>query len=574
MHDAMNPGTGDDRMARRRRSAWLDAQLLPWRGPHRWSLACTVAAGWLLVAQAAAIATIADRVFAARGSPASLAWVFAALVLVLLLRVALAAAGQHATAAVAEGVKPVLRARIAAAVHARGPLWLRRRRSGALAELSVGHVDAMEGYYAGYLPARVETALVPPAILVAVSCADWVAGLVLLLTAPLVPVFMMLAGWGAEAAGRRQLVALSRAGAHFADRLRGLDLIRAYGRAGAELQGVAAAADDVRDRSMLVLRIAFVSSAVLEFFASISIALLAVYFGFAYLGLLDMRGVAIPLSTGVFCLLLAPEFYAPLRRLAAHYHDRANALAAAAEIESALGALPAADDVAEETDATPEPLAPDAPVIVARGLVLRHADAAKPVLDGISFALARGERLALAGASGCGKSSLLEAIAGWLPPEAGTLEATATRIALAGQRPWLFHGSITDNIRLGDSTADDARVRAAAEAAQVWRFARELPQGLDTLLGERGFGLSGGEARRVGLARALLQAPDLLLLDEPTAFLDPATEAALLAALGAFARGRTVVVATHSPAAMAWAGRVLSLPAGVLHAYVPAGAKP
>ena len=560
----MTPEAGDDRTARRRRSAWLDAQLPPWRGRHRLSLACTVAAGWLLVPQAAAIAAIAQGVFVAHVPPASLAWTFALFGAVLLLRVALTAVGQRAAASVAEGVKPALRARIAAAVHARGPSWLRGQRSGALAELSVGHVDALDGYYAGYLPARAETMLVPIAILVAVFCVDWVAGLVLLVTAPLVPVFMMLVGWGAEAAGRRQLVALSRAGAHFADRLRGLDLIRAYGRADAELQGVAAAADDVRDRSMQVLRIAFLSSTVLEFFASISIALLAVYFGFTYLGLLDIRGVALPLSIGMFCLLLAPEFYAPLRRLAAHYHDRANALAAAAEIESALGALPEAVVAAEAVDAKPVPLAPSAPAIVARGLVLRHAGAAHPVLDGVSFAVMHGERLALVGASGCGKSSLLEAVAGWLLPEAGTLDVADARIALAGQRPWLFHGSIADNIRLGDPAADDMRVRAAAEAAQVWRFARELPQGLDTVIGERGFGLSGGEARRVALARALLHAPDILLLDEPTAFLDPATEADLLASLDTFARGRTVMMATHSPAAMAWVGRVLSLPEGTL----------
>lgn len=522
-----------------------------------------VASGVLLVAQAAAIAWIAGTVFAAGRDPRALLPAFASLACVLLVRVALGAFAQHASIDVVEGVRLRLRSRIASAVHARGPLWLRGQRSGALAELSVGHVDAMEGYYAGYLPARAEAIFVPPVILVAVFCVDWIAGLVLLFTAPLVPLFMMLAGWGAEAAGRRQLLALARAGAHFADRLRGLDLIRAYGRVDAELQGVAAAADDVRDRSLQVLRIAFLSSTVLEFFASLSIALIAVYFGFTFLGLLDLRGVAIPLSAGLFCLLLAPDFYAPMRRLAAHYHDRANALAASAEIESTLGALPGA-----EVAAAPSPrLLPDvaaSTIVEARGLALRHAALSRPVFDGVTFALERGARLALVGHSGCGKSSLLDAMAGVMPPAGGALHvASGIRIALAGQRPWLFHGSIAENLRLGAPDVDASRLRAVVEAVQLQHVVDRLPHGLDTVIGERGFGLSGGEARRVGLARALLRDADLLLLDEPTAFLDAGTEAALLPSLDAFAAGRTVVVATHSRAVMAWAGRVLRLPEGV-----------
>src|SRR5690606_39407727 len=208
--------------------------------------------------------------------------------------------------------------------------------------------------------------------------------------------------------------------------------------------------------------------------------------------------------------------------------------------------------------------------IVAADLVLRHRDADAPVLAGLSFALARGERLALVGPSGAGKSSLLEALVGWMPAAEGRLQLPAgARIALAGQRPWIFRGTLADNIRLGDPDADDAAVQAAAEAAQVWRFARRLPRGLDTPVGERGLGLSGGEARRVALARALLRDPAILLLDEPTAFLDAATEGDLLAALDAFAPGRIVVVATHSLPVMAWAGRVLRLPAGVIASVPP-----
>jgi ATP-binding cassette subfamily C protein CydD len=291
----------------------------------------------------------------------------------------------------------------------------------------------------------------------------------------------------------------------------------------------------------------------------------------------------------VFCLLLAPEYYAPLRRLAAHYHDRANALAALDEIDSALEDFDSTEGVgaasrrellaanaptlrpqgAKARGGTPLPQgglpvesAGAAPTVLqVRDLGLRPLGATHDVLTGVSFDLAVGDRLALAGPSGCGKSTLLDALAGWLPATVGRLSMPeGTRIGYASQRPYLFHGSIADNLRMADPQASDAQVRAAAEAAQVMRFARNLPRGLETMIGERGFGLSGGEARRIALARVFLRDPQLLLLDEPTAFLDPETETALLAMLAEFARGRMLVLATHSPAAMRMAGKVLWLP--------------
>lgn len=532
---------------------------------------CCVMGGWLLVPQAAAIAWIIQAAIVGHATMRELQAALALLLLVGMLRAGFGWISRRQADAAVESIRPHLRGEVMRRLSAAGPLWLRQRRSGELAELMGTHVDAMEGYFGGYRLARIEVVAVPPLILVAVFFVDRVVGTLLLVTLPLIPMFMMLAGWGAEAASRRQLQALARMGGHFADRLRGLGLIRLYGRGDAELSSVRDAAEGVRMRSLKVLRIAFLSSAVLEFFASLGVAMVAVYLGLSYLGMLDLRTTPLNLGMGVFCLLLAPEYYAPLRRLAAHYHDRANALAALDEIDTAfVGAGPARDafhmDEAKASRAGPAPtIMKDRDVLHARGLFLRPLGSDRDVLTDLSFDLPAGAHLALAGPSGCGKSTLLDALAGWLKPGAGELAFPADlRIGYAPQRPYLFHGSLADNLRMADPQATDEALHAAAEAAQVMRFARRLPQGLDTVVGERGFGLSGGEARRVALARVFLRDPQLLLLDEPTAFLDPETEEALLASLARFAHGRTLVLATHSHAAMRMAGKVLWLPEAVM----------
>ncbi|MCW0457008.1 thiol reductant ABC exporter subunit CydD [Xanthomonas sacchari] len=558
---------------------WLEALAVAARGRQRLAAAAISASGALLIVQAGAIAWLVQALLVERHDLAQALPAFGLLALVLVLRAGLGAAAQRAAGDVADAAKLELRRRVYRQLLQRGPLWLRGQRNGELGELLLAHGDALDGYYAGYRPARWEVSVVPLLIVLAVAWSDWVVGLILLFTAPLVPIFMMLVGWGAEAAGRRQLRELARMGGHFADRLKGLGLLRLYGRGDDELRGIAAAAEGVRERTLKVLRIAFLSSTVLEFFASVSVAIVALYLGLSYLGMIALHGSVPTLGTGVFCLLLAPEFYAPLRRLAAHYHDRANALAAAAEVERLLESLPQATDApaahaegaAVPNDAAAEAMpvaAPstsasrEVPLLQARALHLRPLGARCDAVQGLDVDLHAGQRLALVGPSGSGKSTLLEALAGWLPPRAGTLQVRkGLRIGYAGQRPYLFHGSIADNLRLADPQASAAQLHAAAEAAQVLRFAARLPQGLDTPIGERGFGLSGGEARRIGLARLLLRDPELLLLDEPTAFLDADTEADLLHTLAEFARGRSVIVATHSEAALRWADTVLRLPA-------------
>lgn len=564
--DGLSPEAETARQ-RRVRTAWLADLARSARGRQRLAALCISLSGALLIGQAAAIAWLVQQVLVERVPLASGLPVLAGLAVILVLRTLLGSATQAAAGDVADAARLALRERVFARLLGHGPLWLRQRRTGELGELMLHHGDAIESYYSGFLPVRTEVVVVPLLILAAAAWVDWVVALILLFTAPLVPFFMMLVGWGAEAAGRAQLGELARMSGHFADRIKGLGLLRLYGRGDAELEGIEAAAEGVRVRTLKVLRIAFLSSTVLEFFASVSVAMVALYLGLSYLGMMSLHAAVPTLGAGLFCLLLAPEFYAPLRRLAAHYHDRANALAAAAEVERLLQSLPDEQGLIENEVAplAVEPAEAALPPLQAQGLVLRPLGAPQDVLQDLDLRLEPGQRLALVGPSGSGKSTLLEALAGWLPPRAGKLQLRpGVQVAYASQRPYLFHGSIADNLRLADPGASDARLRAVAEAAQVLQFAQRLPLGLDTVIGERGFGLSGGEARRIGLARLLLRDPQVLLLDEPTAFLDADTEAALLRSLAAYARGRSVVVATHSPAVIAWADRCLLLPEGRL----------
>ncbi|OAD14746.1 thiol reductant ABC exporter subunit CydD [Achromobacter insolitus] len=559
----------------RAQSRWLMALAKAARLPLMLAGAAPLVSGALLVVQAWLLASVLDAAIVRDVPRQDLLSDILAIAGLMLLRACITWAGERAGADAAERIKRHVRQSLFNRLVRKGPYWSRGQASGELASAVVDQVEALDGFFAKYLPAMAAAAMLPVAFSVVLLPMDVIAGLVLLITAPLIPLFMALVGWGAQGASRRHLRAFARLSGFFADRLRGLSTLKLHGRAEAEAASVVAASDALRQRTMSVLRIAFLSSAVLEFFAALGVAGVAVYIGLTYLGFLDLRWSPLTLQAGLFCLLMAPEVYAPLRQFAAHYHDRAAALAAVSQISLLFDGLPQEGDVSAETvsDGRQPARQGGGAALAIAGLHLDAPGRSQAVLSDAGLTLAAGEHAALMGPSGIGKSSLIEAIARLRPFE-GDIRidglrlpewdeaALRERVALIGQKPQLLAGSIADNIRLGRPDASDAELQAAARRACVLEFADALPQGLATPLGGRGHGLSGGQAQRVALARLFLRDPGLILLDEPTAHLDEATQARVLDAILEFSSGRTLLLATHAPAVAARLGRTLRVAAG------------
>jgi ATP-binding cassette, subfamily C, bacterial CydD len=420
---------------------------------------------------------------------------------------------------------------------------------------------------------RAVTACLAPAVILAVIFpASWVVGTLLALATPIVPINMAVTGLGAEAASRRQLHQVAQLSGQVLERLQAMSTLRALGAIGHQRRLVERAATDLAHRTAAVLRIAFLASSALEWVSTFAIGMVAMYVGATLLGYVraSLLPVHLGAQAGVFVLLLAPAYFAPLRRYAAAYHQRQEALAAA-DILAPLGTAAAAapGTAAPGTAArTPVPPSRSAPGVALDGVTVRFAGRPRPALSNVSVVAGPRTVLGVAGPSGSGKSTLLKVAGGWLRPSAGrvlidgTPAAGSARALLIGQHPYLFSGTLGDNIALGQPGAARSRIWAAAEAAQLTGLLGRLPDGLDTVLGERGWSISGGEAQRVALARAFLSDAGFVLVDEPTAHLDAATEAALLEPLARLLRGRTALVASHSDAVLGLADRVIDLDGG------------
>ncbi|MDW7746004.1 thiol reductant ABC exporter subunit CydD [Halomonas sp.] len=512
------------------------------------------AAGLLTIAQLVLLAGFISRLLVDGAPLAELAPLLAGLLATLALR----ALALYLQETLAQAASLRIRRRARRAHLARlGPVRLTSRHSASLASQLVEQVEALDGYFARFQPQLWLAVLVPLPVLLAALWLDWLAATFLLVSAPLIPLFMALVGMGAERLNREQFAAVARLSGHFIDRVRGITTLQLFGRTEQATREVHAAADDYRRRSMRTLRLAFLSSAVLEFFASVAIAVVAIYVGFGLLGYIAYGPAEeLTLFSGLLVLLLAPEFFQPLRSLSQHYHDRAAALGAAEGLVALLNEAPDAGRL----PGTAVP-APSRDVLVELEAASVEHPGRGRVLGPVDLTLAAGDVVAVTGPSGVGKSSLLQLLAGFVAPASGSVRvAEGLGLAWMDQRPLLIQGSLADNLRLAAPDVNEAEMRAALARADLGELLVGLPRGLETRLGERGVGLSGGQAQRLALARVFLSRASLVLLDEPTASLDAETEGQLIEALQGLAEeGRALVIATHHPALMALASRRLSL---------------
>lgn len=521
--------------------------------------ALVVPQAWLLARAVAPVVT--THVPLAAAVPLMLA-----ILPLLALRFILARAADGAALAAAARVKAKVRARLLVHLQTLGPARLAHRPSGEVAAAALDGVDALEPFVARYLAHLGSLAVLPVLILAVVFPRDWISGLVLLATAPVIPLFMVLLGQGAERLNRRQWRRLARLSALLLDGLQRLATLKALNVTEREAERLEAASEAYRQSTMSVLRVAFLSSLALEFFATVAIAVVAVLIGFR---LLDGT---LGLEAGLFVLLLAPEFYAPLRQLGTDYHARMEALAAAEGIMALLS--------------EPVPGAGTAQPPLSGGLALRCEgvdfawEPGRSAVAGLSLELEPGTITAMVGPSGAGKSTLLSLLLGFIAPQAGRVlvggEGRAEHdlatvdpaywmrhVALVPQRPHMFAGSVRDNIAMGHDHLSLEDIRAAARLAVADDFIAALPQGYDTPLGEHGQTLSGGQVQRLALARAFLK-PEaaLVLMDEGTAGLDRETEAAVSCALRRLAAGRTVLIVAHRLETVRRADRIVFMEEG------------
>ncbi|MFC9822209.1 thiol reductant ABC exporter subunit CydD [Streptomyces erythrochromogenes] len=544
----------------------IDPRLLRYARSTRLFLGAVVALGLagagLVVGQAMLIAEIVVGAFEQGLDGEALRSPLLLLAAVALGRALIAWLTELAAHRASAAVKSELRGRLLDRAAELGPGRPGGQRTGSLVSLATRGVDALDDYFSRYLPQLGLAVVVPVAVLARIVTEDWVSAAIIVVTLPLIPVFMVLIGMATQSRMDRQWRLLSRLSGHFLDVVAGLPTLKVFGRAKAQAESIRKITDDYRRATMRTLRIAFLSSFALELLATLSVALVAVTIGMRLVhGELD-------LYTGLVILILAPEAYLPLRQVGAQYHAAAEGLAAAEEIFEVLETPDAGPaGTAELPGGAPLRIEIDGVAVRYEG---RDEDSPRPV----SLTVGPGECVALTGPSGAGKSTLLQVLLGFVRPTAGRVRIAGVdlaelspehwreRIAWVPQRPHLFAGTVAENVRLARPAARDSEVTAALKDAGAWEFVSALPRGAETLLGEGGVGLSAGQRQRLALARAFLADRPVLLLDEPTAALDGETEAGIVDAVRRLSSGRTVLLVVHRPALLAVADRVVRMTAG------------
>ncbi|MFT8804880.1 MAG: thiol reductant ABC exporter subunit CydD [Acetobacter aceti] len=499
-------------------------------------------------------------------------WPLPAFVLIALARIAISFLSENASATAGRNARSRLRNEVLGSIVGAGPAVLRHAHSGALAALVVDRIEALDGYFTRWAPASVLWVASPAVLVVLTALVQPGAALVLALCGLFVPFSQALFGIGAAVASRKQFLAMTRLQARFLDRMRGIATIVLAGRADDEAQRLGQAADDLRKRTMKILRVAFLSSAAIDCAMIVALILIALIDGRhvqAAIHTTDAATFRTMVTSSLFALLIVPEFFVPLRGLALAYQDRALVQGAAADIL----ALP--EETASSGETRQLRVASNEGIAIAFENVSFVWDEARGrALDDVSFSVAARETVILSGPSGAGKSTVMELLLGFIRPTSGritfngvdmqTIAPTSLMhlISWIGQRPILFAGSLRENILFARPDASEEELEQAICAASVDRFLGSLPDGIETMIGEGGFGLSGGQAQRIAIARAYLKNAPVLLLDEPTAYLDPVTEGDVFESLETLARNRTVILASHSTALQAFQGQRIELADG------------
>ena len=555
----------------------VDQRLLGSAQPARAGLTLTVGLGWLagvvLVTQAWFLSQVINGVFLEGSTLAQVRSLLLILLLLSLARAGLSWGSEVSANCVANQVKTDLRGRLSGHLLALGPAYAHGERSGELANTAVEGVEALDAYFSQYLPQLALAALVPLTVLIFVFRLDLLSGLVLLLTAPLIPIFMVLIGNLAEGLTRRQWISLSRMSAHFLDVLQGMPTLKLLGRSRDQIQTIAQISDRFRQTTLGVLRVAFLSALVMEMVATLSTAVVAVEIG---LRLLYGR---MAFEEAFFILLLAPEFYLPLRQLSARFHDSMPGVAAAQRIFEILGVKAEREDKDKDEVQVKARVEAEAEFKLNLNLNFSNVhyaydDGERTALKGLSFQIASGQRVALVGPSGAGKSTVAYLLLRFIEPDQGVItvddiplghipvRAWRAQVAWVPQNLYLFHASVAENIRLARAEASLDEVVWAAQQAHAHDFIGALPQGYDTLVGERGARLSGGQAQRIALARAFLKDAPLLILDEATANLDPEEETRIQESMERLMRGRTALVIAHRLPTVYRADQILVMQGG------------
>lgn len=529
---------------------WLRAQQEPIKKLMRVNIVLATLSALILVAQTYFLATLLDKLIMQNVPRDELIPYFLGLIIGFGMRAIILWVREKIGFQSGQLLRNHIRQKILDKIHLVGPATINQKPAGSWASIMLEQVENLHNFYARFLPQQSLSAIVPIVIFIAVFPLNWAAGLILMITAPLVPLFMIIVGIAAADNSQKNMDTLSRLSAQFLDRLRGLETLRLFNRTSEQTEHIENATEDFRETTMDVLKLAFLSSAVLEFFTSISIALMAVYFGFSYLGQIEFGAYNAPLTlfTGFFCLILAPEFYQPLRDLGAYYHDRAAGIGAADAIVDFLEADYLTVHQNEKTislESAVEISAENLVVLSTQGSALT-----KP----LNFHIPANHNVALVGQSGAGKTSLMNVILGFLPYE-GSLKINGQElresnladwrkhIAWVGQNPLLLQGTIKENLLLGDIQANDEEINQALIRSQAKEFTDKL--GLHHEIKDGGLGVSVGQAQRLAIARALLRKGDLLLLDEPTASLDAQSENLVLHALNEASQHQTTLMITH-----------------------------